>query len=356
MEIMAKSESEIFRERKEKFTKFVKDKRDWIVYLLLSVIVLISFYIRTLNVSKLKDITTKTWTLAPDLDPFLFLRWAQDIVKNGTLSTIDTMRYVPLGFDTYSEMKLLSYMIAWFYHILSFFSSSVSVTYAAIMFPAVMAIFTAVAFFLFARKVFYKEDKKIANAIALIATGFFVLIPSLLPRTIAGIPEKESAAFFFMFMSFYFFLEGFTSKNFKKGIVFGVLAGLMTGIMALVWGGYIFVFFTIPPVILLAFIMGKIDVKRYLVYCSWVFASFILMAPFSTRYSPRILLTSTSTGFGIAVIGLVGLSLLFMNLKQLNKYKEKTKLPNEIFALIIASIIVGVAGLIVIGPHGIISE
>jgi len=35
------------------------------------------------------------------------------------------------------------------------------------------------------------------NIIALIATAFFVVIPSLLPRTIAGIPEKESAAFFF---------------------------------------------------------------------------------------------------------------------------------------------------------------
>ena len=58
------------------------------------------------------------------------------------------------------------------------------------------------------------------NSIALLATLFFVLVPSLLPRTIAGIPEKESVAFLFMFLAFYFFLEAFTQNNLKKGIIF----------------------------------------------------------------------------------------------------------------------------------------
>ena len=249
---MSKSEEEIFQERKENLVKFIKEKKDWIYYLILSFIVLISFYIRILNVSKLKDITTKTWTLGPDLDPFLFLRWAQEIIEHGTLPIWDYMRYVPLGYNTAGEMKLLSYMIAWFYKLLSFFSSEVTVTYAAIIFPAVMFVFTGIAFFLFARKIFYKENDKTKNIIALIATAFFVCIPSLLPRTIAGIPEKESAAFFFMFLSFYLFLKAWKAENLKKAIVFAVLAGIATALMGLIWGGVVYVFVSIAAATLIA--------------------------------------------------------------------------------------------------------
>ena len=78
-------------------------------------------YIRTLNISKLKDITTGTWTLGPDLDPFLFLRGAQTILENGSLPKIDYMRNVPLGFDNTMETQLLPYMIVWMYKIINLF-------------------------------------------------------------------------------------------------------------------------------------------------------------------------------------------------------------------------------------------
>src|SRR3990167_1760281 len=163
--------SEIFNseieERKKKVLGFIKKKRDWITCLILSFIIFIGLYIRTRNIPLLKDITTNDWTLAPDLDPYLFLRWAKEIVENGSLAAVDAMRYVPLGYDTAGEMKLLSYLIVWFYNILHFFNESVSVTYAAIWFPVMMFALTTVAFFLFARKVFYMEKKEIRNVIAL---------------------------------------------------------------------------------------------------------------------------------------------------------------------------------------------
>src|SRR3989344_1234086 len=68
------SEEELLRRRKEKVIKFLKTRYDWIVYIILAFIVWMAVRIRTLNLSKLKDITTGGWTLGPDLDPFLFLR------------------------------------------------------------------------------------------------------------------------------------------------------------------------------------------------------------------------------------------------------------------------------------------
>jgi len=110
-------------ERKKKIIYFLKQKKDWIFYVILSFIVFLSVYIRTRNIPRLKDVATGSWTLGPDLDPFLFLRWAKYIVEHGSIMIHDSMRYVPLGFNTAAEMKLLSYMIAWFHNFLSFFSN-----------------------------------------------------------------------------------------------------------------------------------------------------------------------------------------------------------------------------------------
>ena len=147
---MENSESEVIEARKKEIVSFLKQKKEWLTYVFLAFIVFIGVFIRTRNIPGLKDVTTGTWTLAPDLDPFLFLRWAEYIVEHGKLMAVDSMRYVPVGSDTAFEMKLLSYMIAWFYHFLAFFNKEITVTYAAIWFPVVMFGLTAIAFFLFA--------------------------------------------------------------------------------------------------------------------------------------------------------------------------------------------------------------
>lgn len=336
--------------RKEKIFSFLKEQKEWVYYSILALIVFVSVYIRSRNISKLKDIVTGTWTLGPDLDPFLFLRWAEYIVEHGKLMAVDMMRNVPLGFNTAGDMKLLSYMIAWFYKFLAFFSNEVTVTYAAVVFPVVMAVLTAIAFFLFARKIFYKENEQKRNIIALIATAFFVLIPSLLPRTIAGIPEKESAAFFFMFMAFYFILEAITSDKTKKWIIFSCLAGVFTALMALIWGGVIFIFFAVAITFLLSFILGKVRKKEFLIYTAWLASSFIIMMPFSVRYNVEGLVRSTSTGVSILIWLLMGAGMLMMNSKKSKVLLEKIKLPKELSAVIVSGIILLIIGIIILGP------
>lgn len=347
------NENEILEKRKKEFVSFLKSKSIWVYSLILAAIIFIGAWIRTLNISRLKDVTTGSWTLGPDLDPFLFLRWAKEIVTNGSLFQIDWMRYSPIGYDTAGEMKLLSYLIAWFHEGLSVFIKDISVNYSAVIFPVFAFAITSLAFFLFARKVFHKENKHTRNIIALLATLLFVLVPSLLPRTIAGIPEKESIAFAFMFFAFYFFLEAFTSKSKTKGIIFSLLAGLSTGLMALIWGGFIFVFFAIPTAVILSYILGKVEWKEVIYYAVWLITSFVIMMPFSTRYSLTTLITSTSTGLAIGVLLLLVLSRGMRKIKGLEKIREKTKIPKEIFYLIVSVLILVVLILIALGPKEI---
>jgi len=352
--------SKDMEKRKRDIINFLKKKKDWIVYAILAFIISISVFIRTRNIPRLKDITTGTWTLGPDLDPFLFLRWAKYIAEHGKLFIIDTMRYVPLAdicsgeacipINTKGETILLPYLIAYLSKFLSFFDKDITVTYAAIIFPVIFAALTALAFFLFARKLFYKENKNTANIIALVATAFFVLIPSLLPRTIAGIPEKESAAFFFIFLGLYFLLESFTSEKLKRGIIFGILSGITTGALALIWGGIEYILITIAGVILLAFLFGKIDEKRFYLFGIWILSFIFSTMPFSVRYSLQSMLTSLSTELIFMVFFIMLVDFLLFK-KRLIKISEKitNKLPHQIISFIIASILLVIVASAVFG-------
>ncbi|MDP2629010.1 MAG: STT3 domain-containing protein [Nanoarchaeota archaeon] len=357
---------DLIEERKKKFVNFLKQKNSLITYVLLAIIVFIGIRIRTLNIPKLKDISTGGWTLGPDLDPFLFLRWTKYIVQNGSLFAIDAMRSVPLAdicsgtgcfpIDTSREATLLVHMMAYFHKFLSVFGLSNDVTYSSILFPVMMFGLTTIAFFLFTRKIFYKQNNKIKNSIAIISTLFFILIPSLLPRTIAGIPEKESAAFFFMFIAFYFFLEAFTSKRIGRGISFGILAGIATAGMGLIWAGIIFIFFTIPAAVLLAFLFGKVRKNEFLVYSSWLISAFFILVTFSERYTLKGLMISLSSGLGISVLFIVGLNLLIIKNRKLMSFKERKKIPGPVFSVIVSIVILIILFSVFFGPGFVLNR
>ncbi|MEM3122020.1 MAG: STT3 domain-containing protein, partial [Candidatus Pacearchaeota archaeon] len=296
-EKIQKLDEEIIQEKKNNLIKFLKEKYLWISYFILGVIIYISLFIRTRNINNLKDITTSEWTLGPDLDPFLFLRWAEYIVENGKLFLIDNMRYIPLGYNTFGESRLLSYMIAWFHNFLSMLPegivkilpgkpSEITITYSAVIFPVFMFGLTIIAFFLLTREIFKDsfKEKIYPNSIALVASFFLSTIPIILPRTIAGIPEKESVGFLFIFLSFYFLIKSFKSKNYKKIITYGIIAGISTAILGLIWGGIIFVFYSTGIAVFIIYILGKMNKNMLLAHFTWIITFMPIIMYFSTRY------------------------------------------------------------------------
>jgi len=256
------------KHRKEKLSYFFrKQGLNWIFFALLAVLVILTFAVRTSNVPYLKDSVTGNYTLGPDLDPFLFLRYAKTIVETGSLPAIDTMRYVPLGFNTKLETRLLPYSIAYFYKFLHFFNPSITIEYAAIIFPVVCFCISLIIFFFLVRKLFEKNNMK--NLIALIATTFLSFIPCMIHRMTAGIPEKECMGFMFLFLTFLFFVYGFTSVKTKKTLIFGTLAGISTGLMAQVWGGVNFTFIIIGLFGFVMVFLNKINRRIFALYVSW---------------------------------------------------------------------------------------
>ena len=353
------------QKRKENFINFIKKPKVWVT-LFLIIAVILGMYIRSLPMHivpetghpGLWDITTNNWTLGPDLDPWLFLRTAKDIIQDGSIPAIDSMRNVPLGLETAKETQLLPYMIAGTYYISKVVYSGTTPEFAGDLLPVIMFGLTIIAFFLFVREVFIKkspESKIKANAIALISTFFMITIPAFLSRTIAGIPEKESAGFFFMFLSFYLFLKSWKAEKTKKAVIFGLLAGISTALMALIWGGVMYVYLTIGGATLVAFIFGKIGKKEAFGYVSWVLSSSIIPVIFSERSSFMGIFASLSTGLDILVLMLIFVDGVIWNTKISGEF-SKTKIPRKIISLTITFLLIFLFSTIFFGPNFIANK
>lgn len=343
-------ENRILNERISNASEFMKKHAASLSAVLLAAIVWLAVFIRTRNLAGLRDVSTGGWTLGPDLDPFLFLRWAKHIVATGSLYAVDTLRNVPLGYQTNGEFILLPYLMAWFHSIASFFGST-SVEHSAVLFPVVMFALTVVSFFLFVRKIFVeKVGKTNATYIALIASFFLSVIPALLPRTIAGIPEKESAAFFFMFLAFYFFLEAWSAQKRTPMIVHSILAGIATAGIGLVWGGVLYVFVTISIAAVIAFVLNQIEGRKQLIVPIWFITTLVLVMPFSTRYSLRNIIMSESTSIPLAVCFLLLVNFIIFNTRLKDKLARFEKIPPRFFTIIASFVLLIVLLGLVQGP------
>lgn len=322
----------------------------WVAYL--------AYNIRTLNLPGLRDITTGGWTLGPDLDPFLFLRWAKYMIVHGSIMANDAMRYVPIGFETKSELLLLPNMMVWFHKIVSFFTD-ITIEHSAALFPAVIFFLTVIAFFFLVRKVFMKSmGEKQSSVVALIASFFLSVMPIFIPRTIAGIPEKESVAFVFLFMSFLFFLYAWDSDKAWKRILFAFLAGTSTLAISLAWGGSLFAFTPIAIAVFIAFLLGQTDFNRTYVYWIWM-GIYLFGAPLFTNRGGSVIaqLNSPTTlvVFGVAVILLVN---SIITSGKFSRYFEGAflkKIPRPLISVIITIILGIICGSVLFGPMFVIN-
>ncbi len=309
--------------------------------------------IRTSNVPYLIDETTGEYTLGPDLDPFLFLRYAKTIATEGSLPEIDTMRNVPLGFNTGIETRLLPYSIVYLYKFLSFFNPDITIEYAAIIFPVIFFALALIVFFFLVRKLFDKSKYK--EIIALVSTAFIAFIPSMLHRMTAGIPEKESMGIFFFFLAFMFFIYGYNSRKNKKVLIFGILAGISTGLLAQVWGGVNFVLIVIGLFGFAMLLLNKVNKKIFILYAAW-FVFTMLFGVGSQGFQTFLSFFGNILSL-FAFLSIVFMAIhLFFRKKAEKMLKIKDKFPPALVTIVIGLIISIVLVLILFGPGYITSS
>ena len=330
-------------QRKEKVFEFLSAKKNWIIYLLVAGISLFSYKVRTTNLANLIDITTGKH-LSIELDTFVILRYVKQILAQGYLNAVDPMRYYPGGYQQVGEFSVLSYVIAALYKFFHFFSSSITVEYVDVVYPPLVFSFTLIVFFLLVRKLF---DYRVA----LLATAYLAVIPSLLQRTVAGFSDKESLALFLFVLTFYFYISSWKSSSSIKGLIYGGVAGVTTGLMGLTWGGVQFVFLIIGFFQLAEFILDKATKGEFYTYLAWSMTSLAVLIHISDRYNLATVLYSLSFGitYFVLFVGIIDYMLKKYDFFRIKTRVEK-KIPIGLFSFMIAA---GCAILFVLATTGV---
>ena len=340
-----KKENLELEKRKEKALNFLKNYKNYIQYIILAVIIWLSYRIRTANLPFLKDITTGKFIPA-DPDAMGILRYVYYIVEHGKLMAVDTLRYHPIGFTGLDEFSVFSHSIVYLYKFLHFFNPSITVEYADIIYPPIALAIGLVFFFLLVRKLFNP-------LVALISSAFLIVVPAFLFRTMAGVSDKEALGTMFMFMAFYFFIYSWEHKNWKKSLITSLLAGISTALMGLTWGGVGFVYLIIAIFTLTTLFINEFDKNKLYLYSIWLISSFIILNTSSSKFDIGTLITSLTTSVALFTLLLHIINYLIFDKRIIN---IKTKLPKAITSFIITLILVTIFLLIKQGPSFLTSK
>ncbi|MBL7148071.1 MAG: hypothetical protein ISS82_04565 [Nanoarchaeota archaeon] len=347
---MEEKEKIELEKRKEKFYSFLKQKKDWLIYIILAIIIWFSYNIRIKNLPLLKDVTTGKY-IPIALDPFVVLRYVKYILEHGSLMSLDTLRYYPVGFGMLNEFNVLTHYIVYLHKILHFFNSSITIETTHILYPAITFIFIIIFFFLLIKKLFnYK--------IALLASAFLVVLPPFLYRTMAGFSDKEALGTLFFFMAFYFYVLAWKSNKPIKNIILGGLAGISAGLMGTVWGAINFVFLIMGSFILIELFLNKFKRNDFYSYTSWLILMLITLKVF---YPAKFNITGMITSLTSGMLFLAFLTaIIYLILRDLDLLKIKSKLIEKVppstlsFAI---SIFIGLIFLIIVsGPYFFIDK
>ncbi len=325
--------------------------------------------VRTSNIGGLVNAATGEPVLGPDLDPYLFLRHAQEIAE-GRLENPDMMRLTPLGTRNQALNNMMPWVLFGVYKIANIFREY-SVTQAAIIAPVIFFLISLVGFFLFTYVLFsFKLPEKKALTGATIASLLYAFVPSMLHRTIAGVPELESLGMAWFWLAFLFFAlawkQDFVSsrniKNFirnnKKIILYGLLAGLFTGAMSWTWGGYKYIYMVLGLASFFAFFFNVEKKKNLVVLGSFLITGLII--EFTKSKSVSTVITNfTDTGLALSVLLMLGINFILFRTKLkdnrlLKKIKVKTKLPENLISILIFMVL-GILFLSILKPSFVIN-
>jgi asparagine N-glycosylation enzyme membrane subunit Stt3 len=164
--------------------KFLKNKKviSLIFILLLLATIVFGTWIRVQNHDFLKDSTTGEY-IPLALDPFYFLRVAETILEQGSLSEFDSMRYIPAKVEFSPEIH--PHIVVFMYKAANIFGDF-SIQYINIISPVIFFALSLIVFFFL---IYFLTKSKIT---ALLSSFFLSVIPAYLYRTMSGFSDHES--------------------------------------------------------------------------------------------------------------------------------------------------------------------
>ncbi len=332
------------------------EKYNWMFIPLLVWLLFTTAAIRTSNMPFLKNAATGESELGPDLDTYLFVRNAQEISEGRNLGELDMMRGAPLGGPSYIKGNLMPWLIFFVFKIINLFGGEHSITYAGIIAPVIFFLISIIGFFLFSFVIFsFKFSKEQSLVVASIGSFLYAFIPSMLHRTMAGIPELESLGMVWFWFAFLFFALAWKQElkqgisNNKKMIVYGLLAGLFTGLMSWTWGGYKYIYMILSLTTFLCLFFNIEQRKNFLIFTSFLISG-IFLELLKIKNISGVVLSISDTGFSLAIFALMIINLIISKERVSKRlWIDKINLPAILKSIILLAII-SILGLVIFKP------
>ncbi len=334
-------------QRKETVKKFLKERKSWIQYGILALIILLSIYVRSQDINHLQDPTTGKY-ISLELDSTIWLRYAQYITEHGTLPDVDHTRFVPLGRDLSTLGTFTSYFIAYLYKFLHIFIPSITIEYTDIIYPIIATAVMLVFFFLLIQRLL---DWKIAA----VSTLFLAVLPSFIFRSMGGSSDHDILGMMFIIIAFYFFTTAWQSKTTTKIVLFGILAGGATIFARLTAGSSNLIFTLFGIFVLIEVFLNRFDKLSYYAYLSWIVPVIIFFSIVNKFGGIIGLMTVTLTSVAFLALGIATVE-FFLFKKDIFKVKHKlTFLPEGVISAVI-TVVLAVLLMTIISPSFVMQK
>ena len=180
-------------------------------------------------------------TYMPDIDPYFWYRYANNIINTGMPSdevidgrAMDNYQLAPLGRSIARDI-FHAYFLAYFHKFTNFFSRGITLMRTMSYYPVIISALSVLFAFVI--------GKKIAGNVG----GFFSALmlasnQSFIGRTLFGHADSDAWVVFFPLIITLLFIESINSKSTIKLAISATLAGVCIGLFSYTWGGWWYIF------------------------------------------------------------------------------------------------------------------
>ncbi|MFX0058936.1 MAG: STT3 domain-containing protein [Candidatus Hodarchaeota archaeon] len=222
---------------------------------------------------------------------------------------LDFKSWFPEGINRGALRPGLTFTVVFIFQAFNFLGINVSLYDVCFYFPAFMGGLSVFAAYLLGKEVL---DRKCG----LFAAFFMAFNVGYMQRTVAGFFDNETIGVFATLMTFYFFI-----KTLKSGrIVHSVLGGLFLGYLALSWGGYDFVFLSLPLITGILILANKYDTNVLIAYSGITGVGLLLFSLFSVFNYGNLFTSLNIGGIFIFTILLIIFHLIYTKKTQYPKF------------------------------------
>ncbi|MAG91148.1 hypothetical protein CMO83_00565 [Candidatus Woesearchaeota archaeon] len=177
----------------------------------------------------------------PDIDPYYWFRYANNIVDHGYPGDIlrdgksyDNHQLAPLGRPVAGD-TFHAYFLAYFFIFFNFFIPGLTVMRSMFYYPVFIAALSVLLVFLIARRIAGNTGGFFAGLMMAVNSAF-------LGRTLFGHADSDAWVVFFPLLITWLFIETMDAKSNLKVIIFSALAGFFTGLFTFAWNGWWYIF------------------------------------------------------------------------------------------------------------------